>query len=143
MKIIEGVRLPNGGTRVDVIEDGERRTLRHYVRHSPTGLEWGYGGSGPADLARSILIEVLGSEALCRYCEGSGMVKWVSDDDYRAATGEDTDPSELAICPDGCDHGLRSDLEYMDFKREIVAKLPRSSFILEAEIVTEWIKARA
>jgi hypothetical protein len=27
----------------------------HVVRHSPTGYEWGYGGSGPADLALSIL----------------------------------------------------------------------------------------
>lgn len=27
----------------------------HFVRHSPTGIEWGYGGSGPADLALSIL----------------------------------------------------------------------------------------
>lgn len=27
----------------------------HVVRHSPTGIEWGYGGSGPADLALSVL----------------------------------------------------------------------------------------
>ena len=26
-----------------------------HVRHSPTGYEWGYGGSGPADLALNIL----------------------------------------------------------------------------------------
>lgn len=26
------------------------------VRHSPTGPEWGYGGSGPADCARSVLL---------------------------------------------------------------------------------------
>jgi hypothetical protein len=25
------------------------------VRHSPTGFEWGYGGSGPADLALNVL----------------------------------------------------------------------------------------
>lgn len=29
--------------------------LVHRVRHSPTGMNWGYGGSGPADLALSIL----------------------------------------------------------------------------------------
>lgn len=33
------------------------RPLPHAVRHSPTGFEWGYGGSGPADLARSILLQ--------------------------------------------------------------------------------------
>lgn len=33
--------------------------LIHQVKHSPTGLEWGYAGSGPADTARSILLYVL------------------------------------------------------------------------------------
>jgi len=28
------------------------------VCHSPTGFEWGYGGSGPADLALNILYYV-------------------------------------------------------------------------------------
>lgn len=32
--------------------------LRHIVRHSPTGMNWGYGGSGPADLALSIMADV-------------------------------------------------------------------------------------
>jgi len=31
----------------------------HQVKHSPTGMEWGYSGSGPADTARSILMMVL------------------------------------------------------------------------------------
>jgi hypothetical protein len=33
-----------------------RMSCPHVVRHSPTGPEWGYGGSGPADCARSILL---------------------------------------------------------------------------------------
>jgi hypothetical protein len=36
------------------------KPLKHLVRHSPTGMNWGYGGSGPADLARSILGDFLG-----------------------------------------------------------------------------------
>lgn len=31
-------------------------------RHSPTGFEWGYGGSGPADLALNILYAVTGDK---------------------------------------------------------------------------------
>jgi hypothetical protein len=32
--------------------------VRHvWKNHSPTGFEWGYGGSGPADLALNILIK--------------------------------------------------------------------------------------
>ena len=34
--------------------------LRHIVRHSPTGMEWGYSGSGPADLALSLLTDACG-----------------------------------------------------------------------------------
>ena len=33
------------------------------VRHSPTGFEWGYGGSGPAELALNILSAVIGRAA--------------------------------------------------------------------------------
>ena len=31
-------------------------TVPHVVRHSPTGIAWGFAGSGPADLARSVLL---------------------------------------------------------------------------------------
>jgi hypothetical protein len=45
-----------GNTRVEFITDREVKLLpRPIVRHSPTGFEWGYGGSGPADLAANIL----------------------------------------------------------------------------------------
>lgn len=43
-------------------EQGTRRHVRHIVRRSPTGLAWGYGGSGPADLALAILADHLGYE---------------------------------------------------------------------------------
>jgi hypothetical protein len=32
--------------------------------HSPTGLEWGYGGSGPAQLALALLADALNDDAL-------------------------------------------------------------------------------
>jgi hypothetical protein len=31
--------------------------------HSPTGFEWGYGGSGPAQLALAILADYFGDDA--------------------------------------------------------------------------------
>lgn len=34
------------------------KPLKHIVRHSPTGFNWGYGGSGPADTALSIMTDV-------------------------------------------------------------------------------------
>ena len=45
--------------------NGERKPLnpRQELRnHSPTGFEWGYGGSGPAQLALAILAEHLGND---------------------------------------------------------------------------------
>lgn len=33
--------------------------LKQVVRHSPTGMEWGYGGSGPSDTALSILTDFI------------------------------------------------------------------------------------
>lgn len=44
------------------VHDGANTSyLRHLVHHSPTGMEWGYGGSGPSDLARSIVGDLLGT----------------------------------------------------------------------------------
>lgn len=36
------------------------KPLVHHIRHSPTGFNWGEGGEGPADLARSILFDSFG-----------------------------------------------------------------------------------
>lgn len=62
MKVYSGKRL---GPReklpeAEVTVDG--KPLKHRVHHSPTGFEWGYGGSGPADLALSILWDWMGRE---------------------------------------------------------------------------------
>lgn len=49
-----------GELMVEVIGSDERsRPLHHVVYHSPDGFEAGYGGSGPADLALSILADAL------------------------------------------------------------------------------------
>jgi hypothetical protein len=45
------VQTENGG--------GDVYELAHHKRHSPDGFEWGYEGSGPAELARCILIDYL------------------------------------------------------------------------------------
>lgn len=42
----------------------------HIIKqHSPTGFEWGYNGSGPADLALNILYQFIGYEAQKLYHE--------------------------------------------------------------------------
>jgi len=49
--------------QVFVIRDGQVSFLNprsDLLNHSPDGLSWGYSGSGPAQLALAILMEVLG-----------------------------------------------------------------------------------
>ena len=36
------------------------KALSHHLRYSPTGYNWGYGGSGPSELARCILLDAFG-----------------------------------------------------------------------------------
>jgi len=51
LKVYRGFRKPDGEAMVSV----NGVPLTHIVLHSPGGFEWGYGGSGPADTALSIL----------------------------------------------------------------------------------------
>lgn len=37
-------------------------TLVHHPHHSPDGFAWGYSGSGPTELAKDILWDVLGEK---------------------------------------------------------------------------------
>lgn len=55
-KIYEGSRDPDGKLKVTV----NGKPLRHVIYHSPDGYECGYEGSGPADLALSILANAFG-----------------------------------------------------------------------------------
>ena len=71
MKTYTGYRIRTAteselGTQVLVHADGrEPRPLDPRLdlrRHSETGLEWGYAGSGPAQLALGLAADVLGDD---------------------------------------------------------------------------------
>jgi hypothetical protein len=67
MKTYAGYRI-DGKCHVYVVEAGKgarRRPLRLRLdlnNHSPTGFEWGYAGSGPAQLALAILADALNDD---------------------------------------------------------------------------------
>ncbi len=80
MKTVDEIRLWRGasGPHADVVyRSADGRTwiepLQHLMRHSLTGIEWGYGGSGPADLARSILLLFVAPEEAEQMYQG---FKW-------------------------------------------------------------------
>jgi len=60
MKRYEGKR---NGTAADVTVDGVPLNPRLDLwNHSPSGFEWGYAGSGPAQLALALLADCLGDD---------------------------------------------------------------------------------
>ena len=63
VKIYTGIALA-GWPGTVLVEDkpGQGRALTHHVYHSPDGFSWGYGGSGPSELAKDILWDLLGKQ---------------------------------------------------------------------------------
>lgn len=60
MKTYHGYAATKEHAAQVVVRNGSLRKLEHHVRHSPTGFSWGFGGSGPGDLARCILLDTFG-----------------------------------------------------------------------------------
>lgn len=88
--------------------------LKQVVYHSPTGFEWGYGGSGPADLALSLLVDVL---------------------EEKTTTGYKL--QQLGIFQEP---PLSWKL-HMKFKKEVVSKFPRgATWQLRRSAILEWIE---
>ena len=71
MRVFRGTRKEVGGCVVEVETNGNTTQLSlekslQIVNHSPTGFQWGYAGSGPAQLAAAILHEVTSDPELTR-----------------------------------------------------------------------------
>lgn len=65
MKTFRGKRAPTGCSVTVTLSNGDVCAVPPRLdlgNHSPTGFEWGYGGSGPAQLALALLAHVLGNE---------------------------------------------------------------------------------
>lgn len=155
MKFYIGRRVPTGRTAlgsgepittavVEVHEEdqGEHlkpgKPLKHFMRHSPDGFEWGYGGSGPAELARCMLIDALGAKAFCKTCRGGGRVVFVTQgtDVHVRTPGSHDHPETISSCP-ACDGGIIP-LPYQTFKFEVISGLDRMAFSLTDREVIEW-----
>ncbi len=147
-----GYRVARSGAQLVTVErDGQVvGPLRHVVRHSPAGLNWGYAGSGPADLARSLLLDVLGEDARCAACRGSGRIAWTGGacdahpQPYDPAVhGDVRDPSGDCVveaCID-CDDGYRH-VPYQSFKVDVVIALA-DHWTLSADEIRAWLAAHA
>ena len=114
---VEYIGLRVDGTAV-VLNLTDRRQLSpdrslELARHSPTGLEWGYSGSGPAQLALALLLDYTDDEALAlaHYtafkddvvsdlsCDGRADCWHLTGAEIDAALADDTEAAVIA--PDG------------------------------------------
>ena len=116
--------------------------------HSPTGFSWGYAGSGPAELARAILVHALGDEGLCPTCQGALLIAV----DYAAATDKLIEtpwrgdpaaaPDNVIRCVecDGTGPRVQPSL-YQPFKFEVVALWPQDGpFTISRAEVLAWYR---
>ena len=81
-------------------------SVPHVARHSPTGIEWGYLGSGPADLALSVLSALTDretarslyqrfkAEVIARVPEAGGVLRATEVRAWVARAQEKTDASD-------------------------------------------------
>lgn len=144
---------PTGGRLVIIEIDGEVvGPLPHRAKHS-TGLSWGYCGSGPADLARSLLIDALGDAARCSLCDGTSTVVYdvFTDGEVPAtrATDEQCDdrhggriarfsaPMRCLNCENGW---TVMPATYQRFKFEVIAQLPEQGWTLDRRDVLTWLR---
>jgi hypothetical protein len=139
--IYHGVYRETGGSAI-LIETPAGELLgmvRHVIKHSPTGIGWGYAGSGAADCARSLLIAALGEDtACCPTCRGARQLVITGDGErpYDPAADADADPELLAGCWD-CDDGYRR-VPYQQFKFDYVAKWDDDWRMSRADIL-DWL----
>lgn len=138
-----GLTGDNGNTMI-LIENARGDpigTVQHLPKHSPTGMNWGFAGSGPADTARSLLVAALGPAAICPTCNGTNRVVYVSDDSEGTTVPEPFEPSRHRWTRKGwqceCDGGYIC-LPYPRFADQVVSHWGPEWTMTQASILN-WL----
>lgn len=139
-----GYRTPDGiepaiitVTSADGTEIG---TVVHARKHSPTGMAWGYEGSGAADCARSLLLAAVADCLTCPECAGTRAVFYGGGYDaesIRPSTPQDDKDNLMAChaCEDGTAIGPGV---YQKFKRDIVAAWQDDTWTINRKTIMDW-----
>jgi hypothetical protein len=118
------------------LDDGKTYPLPLYAQirnHSPSGFEFGYNGSGPAQLALAILADLFGpahSPATCEFC-GSPMIAWQCQEPgcaYKATQAEI--------------YATAYHL-YQHFKRDIICRLVGPVHKITSSDIQHWLSHSA
>jgi hypothetical protein len=130
---------PNWFLRLGLIverhgEGAVRANVRHVRVHSPTGFECGYSGSGPADLALSVLHALFpppaedAEEAVYRL-EGGAFDNIVGDD---ACWCDRVGPDQERVTRLACKL-------HQKFKASFIATMPREGGFIAIEDIRAWV----
>jgi hypothetical protein len=125
------------GVKVYVITSTEnkglqREPLKHVMIHSPDGFEWGYNGSGPADLALSILADFFGENPTPGELRQGRHTITVED-----WAGANTEPEVAELMEQ---KRLKCSRYHQPFKEAFVAKFAKESWTLEEGTVRRWVE---
>jgi hypothetical protein len=128
--------LQQFGLLVERCPDGAlRANVPHLKYHSPTGYECGYAGSGPADLALSVLHALLPplseEEEVAQYeLEGEAFDKAIADP---SRWTEKLGPDRLRVCT------LAVRL-HQQFKMDFIARMPKEGGHVPIADIHAWIE---
>jgi len=93
--------------------------LRHMIVHSPSDMSWGFNGSGPADLALSVLADYLGEAAAIPAHER-----------YDHAIANQIGETGAWLL-------------HQEFKRDVVAPLPQDRNVtIDGRAIEAWLEPR-
>jgi hypothetical protein len=115
-------REPRSG-KMDLVKTNVPHLVVH---HSPTGFEWGYAGSGPADLALNIVHFFAEQMSLPQKTDLSGRGF----------------PGGTVECFEGEVSQLAWDL-HMPFKEKVVAEIEKEGTRVEASRIRRWLDQAA
>jgi RNA polymerase Rpb2, domain 3 len=98
--VYHGVKSSHTGAIITVeTPDGDVvGVVRHIAAHSPGGMTWGYGGSGPLDCARSLLTAALGGDGEWDAYGGASVI-WDFRDEVVAGLEDEWRMSRSEILP--------------------------------------------
>jgi len=130
------------GERVVLIEAPAGNPVSLLPHVSPTEFAWGYGGAGPRELARSLLLAALGPAAACPACHGAAKLA-IGEDGQEVPCGpgceEECDPETIVPCP-LCDDGHRA-VPYQKFKFGVVAAWDQAAeWAIDRAQILAWLR---
>lgn len=149
-EVYQGYRDEHGTTRIRVLVPTtnalgdatgweDRGEVPHRVRHSPTGMNWGYSGSGPADTARSLLLYAL-PDARCPECAGNSLlvISGREPRPYDHDTDHELTADAVTACWECEGDGLAS-VPYQRFKFTNVTHWTGPEFSVTRSEILTWL----